>query len=550
MTDPDTLGPRLELISDDRPGRMVPMKGRVIQIGRDPIVDIRFGDVHVSRLHARVELNADGGYDLVDTSRHQSTYLNGRRILGARPVRLRDGDRIQVGDHEMVFRCESQVLPVDQEAGSSVLQTIGELSSFHLAERSRRPTETLRAVLNVNRSLGGGGEVDEVLGRALGSLMELFPQTECGVIVTADPDGRLPIRAIKRRVGPPPKLTLSRTILHQVLEKGEAVLIRDVATDERFKLHESVAALFRTALCVPLPGTDGKPVGMVQLGAREDGSCRFNSDDLELLAALALPMAVAVENDRLIRERAHWAAARHMQRALLPRHRPEIPGYAFWECYRPALEVGGDFYDYIRVPPRDQVGDPRWVVCVGDVSGKGMPAALIWAAVCPEIRHAVRSGASPADVLTRVNRHVCEMVFDNSFVTMIIGELDPIGHRLTLANAGHELPLIRGVDGQVDRLELPGSGYPLGVVADAVYSHTVIDLEPGDVLVLHTDGLVDSFDRNRQRFGPDRMIQTLSCAPAGASLAGEALLEAVMQHTGPVAAFDDLTIVSLGRETS
>ncbi len=204
----------------------------------------------------------------------------------------------------MVFRCESQVLPVDQEAGSSVLQTIGELSSFHLAERSRRPTETLRAVLNVNRSLGGGGELDEVLGRALGSLMELFSQTECGVIVTADPDGRLPIRAIQRRVGPPPKLTLSRTILHQVLEKGEAVLIRDVATDERFKLHESIAALFRTALCVPLPGTDGKPLGMVQLGAREDGSCRFNSDDLELLAALALPMAVAVENDRLIRERA------------------------------------------------------------------------------------------------------------------------------------------------------------------------------------------------------------------------------------------------------
>ena len=96
-------------------------------------------------------------------------------------------------------------------------------------------------------------------------------------------------------------------------------------------------------------------------------------------------MAVAVENERLIRESHHWSAARHMQRALLPRHRPEIPGYAFWECYRPALEVGGDFYDYIRVPPKEQGGDSRWVVCLGDVSGKGMPAALMWAAVCPEI---------------------------------------------------------------------------------------------------------------------------------------------------------------------
>ena len=234
MTDPDTLGPRLELISDDRPGRTVPMKGRVIQIGRDPIVDIRFGDVHVSRLHARVELNADGGYDLVDTSRHQSTYLNGRRILGARPVRLRDGDRIQVGDHRdgrSALRVAGSPGSRTQEPGSSILQTIGELSSYHLAERSRRPTETLRAVLNVNRSLGGGGELDEVLGRALGSLMELFPQTECGVIVTVDPDGRLPIRAIQRRGGPPPKLTLSRTILHQVLE-GRGDVVRDVATDD------------------------------------------------------------------------------------------------------------------------------------------------------------------------------------------------------------------------------------------------------------------------------------------------------------------------------
>jgi phosphoserine phosphatase RsbU/P len=550
MNDQDTLGPRLELISEDQPGRTIPMKGRVIQIGRDPIVDIRFGDVHVSRLHARVEQNADGAYDLVDTSRHQSTYLNGRRVLGARPVRLRHGDRIKVGDHEMVFRCESQVLPVDQEAGSSVLETIGDLSSYHLAERSRRPTETLRAVLNVNRSLGGGGELDEVLGRALGSLMELFPQTECGVIVTAEPDGHLPIRSIQHRGGPPPKLTLSRTILRQVLEQGEAVLIRDIATDERYNKHESIALLFRTALCVPLPGSDGTPVGMVQLGARENGGGRFTSDDLELLAALALPLAVAVENDRLLRERAHWTAAREMQRALLPRQRPEIPGYSFWECYRPALEVGGDFYDYIRTIRDDQVGDARWIICVSDVSGKGMPAALLSAAVCPEIRHAVRSGASPAEVLSRVNRQVFDGAFDYCFVTMILAELDPVRHRLTLANAGHDRPLIRRADGTVERLELPGSGLPLGVLDDAVYSPTSIDLEPGDMVVLHSDGLTESQDREWRLFGAERVVQTLCGAPAGVSLAGEALLEAVMQHADRRTPFDDLTIVCFGRESS
>lgn len=544
----DSLRPRLELISEDGPPRTIPIVGGVIQIGRDPTVDVRFDEIHISRQHARIERHADGAYYLVDTSRHQATFLNGRRMRDTRPMRLRDGDKIRVGEHQMVFRCESQVLPVERETGATVLETLSDLSSFHLAGRARRPAETLAAVLNVNRSLGGGGELDEVLDRALGSLMELFPHTECGVIVTAEPDGHLPVRAIRHRAGPPPKLTLSRTILHQVVRQGEAVLIRDVATDERYKERESIAALFRTALCVPLPGTDGKPVGMVQLGALEDRGAAFTSEDLELLAALALPMAATVENDRLLGERAHWAAAREIQRALLPRERPEIPGYSFWECYRPALEVGGDSYDYIRTTPDGRDEDACWVIGVGDVSGKGVPAALLSAAVCPEVRHAVRGGASPAEALTLVNRHVYDGGLETRFVTMILAELDPKQHRLTLANAGHERPLLRRANGTVECLELPGSGLPLGVVADTVYAPTTLSLEPGDLLVLHSDGLNDAWDSQRKRFGPEQVVRTLSQGPASATLAGEALLEAVMRHADGVAPFDDLTMVCLGRE--
>jgi sigma-B regulation protein RsbU (phosphoserine phosphatase) len=550
MQDQDVFGPRLVLSPDRRPGRTIPIKGTVIQIGRDPTSDLRFEDSHISRQHARIERHPDGAFYLVDTSRHQATFLNGRKTAGFRPLRLCDGDRIKVGEHEMIFRCESQVLPVDPETGSSVLETIDDLSSFHLSERARRPAETLKAVLDVNRSLGGGGEIDEVLDRALGGLMELFPIAECSLIVTGEADGGLPVRSIRHRGGPPPKLTLSRTILHQVLQQGEAVLIRDVATDGRYKEHESVAALFRTALCVPLLGSSGKPLGMVQLGAREDRGSRFTSDDLELLAALALPLAVAVENHRLLREREQWAAAREIQRALLPRERPEIPGYTFWECYRPALEVGGDSYDYIRTGDDGRADGARWVIGVGDVAGKGLPAALLSAAVNPEIRHAVRGGAPPAEVLTRVNRHVVDGGFDARFVTMILAELDPRRHQVTLCNAGHERPLIRRVDGGVEPLELPGSGPPLGVVADAVYAATSIDLEPGELLVLHSDGLVDAWDGHRRRFGADRVLRTLSVAPAGASQAGEALLDAVMKHTNGAAPFDDLTIICFGREAT
>ena len=303
MDQPDTLGPRLELDSEHRPITSLPLSKAVVQIGRDPGVDIRFDDACISRHHARVEHHADGSYYLVDTSRHYTTFLNGRRLRESRPVRLGDGDRIQVGEHEIVFRGSSQVLVDDRDEGSSILETIGDLGTLDLAERSRSPAQTLRAVLNVNRSLGGGGELDEVLARALGSLMDLFPQAEFGVIVTVEPDGRLPVRAIRSHRSLPPKLTLSKTILSQVLRRGEAVLIRDVQTDARFKENESIAVLFRTALCVPLPGYDGKPIGMVQLGAREKRGGRFSSEDLELLAALALPLAAAVDNHRLLRER-------------------------------------------------------------------------------------------------------------------------------------------------------------------------------------------------------------------------------------------------------
>ena len=352
MDDCDSLGPRLEFSTDDKPRRSIPIGDSGIQIGRDSTVSVRFEDPRISRQHARIERHADGAFYLVDTSKHQATYLNGRRMLEARPVRLGDGDRIRVGDYEMTFRCESRVLPVEPEAGSTVLETLGDLSSGHLAARARRPAETLRAVLNVNRSLGGGGDLDQIMGRALGSLMELFPNTECGVIVTVEPDGHLPVRAVRHRGGPPPKLTLSRTILHRVLDQGEAALIRDAATDERFREHESVAALFRSALCVPLPGTNGRSLGMVQLGVQEGRRRRFTSEDLELLAALALPMAATVENDRLLRERrARRCGPRDPAGAPAPRA-ARNPGIFFLGVLSPRARGGRRFVRLYPDGPR------------------------------------------------------------------------------------------------------------------------------------------------------------------------------------------------------
>jgi serine phosphatase RsbU (regulator of sigma subunit) len=256
-----------------------------------------------------------------------------------------------------------------------------------------------------------------------------------------------------------------------------------------------------------------------------------------------------MENHRLLKERASWAAAREIQMALLPKHRPEMPGYAFWECYQPSLEVGGDLYDYIAVEPLGVGGQDRarWVVTIGDVTGKGMPAALLAASVCPEVRHLIRTGVAPEEVLALVNRHILDAGVDGRFVTLALTQLDARTHRMTVLNAGHMDPIVRRADGAIEAVGPEGAGPPLGVDAHAIYRPVTIALEPGDLVVVYTDGVTDGLDRDDRPFGEERLRQALAAAPQGATAAGEAIGTSVREHSAGRTQFDDITIVSFGR---
>ncbi|MFO0891708.1 MAG: SpoIIE family protein phosphatase [Isosphaeraceae bacterium] len=541
----ETIGPRLEVLSKGRVARTVTLRAATILIGRRNGVDIRYEDTRVSRDHATIERREGGGYVLRDTSSHQATYLNDRQLERNQPVLLADGDRIRIADHELVFRAAPTVIADDRHEGAStILQTVADFGTIRLSRQSPRPADAFRAVLDLNRALGGGGSLDEILLRALDILMDLFSQTACGLIATAKSDGTLPVRAIRQRGGPPPKLTLSRSILRRVIDNREAVLIQDVDTDDRFGGVMSVAALFRSALCVPLLGHDGQPVGMVQLGGRPGIRDDYSAEDLDLLIALAVPLGVAVENDRLISERATLNIASEIQRFLMRSDSPEIPGYSFWRCYEPAQEVGGDLYSYVRVGP----DDPRWVISVGDVTGKGIPGALISVAINPEIRQAVATGAPPSEIIRRVNQRVCEIGFETHFVTLIVARLDPVQHRVTIASAGHERPFLRRASGEVELLELRGKGTWLGVRPTSEYAETELTLEPGDLLLFYSDGLPDAHNREGKRLGYEPLEKALATAPPGVVAAGEALVKVVDEHARGRSAFDDLTIVAFARD--
>jgi serine phosphatase RsbU (regulator of sigma subunit) len=549
MNHPQGAGPRLEVCGPDLPAQIIELKGADLQIGRAPGQDIRLDDARVSRHHARLEHRRDGSAFIVDLDSKSSTELNGRKLAAFQPAKLRDGSLIKIVEYELVFR-DPRVAPPEKAPGySTVLESLDDLSSSRLARSSSYPAEALEAVLDVNRALGGGSDLDDMLGRALDGLMTVFPAMERGFILIVDPQGQPRVRAVRQRGGSAQALVLSSTLIEHVLHQGKAVLIRDTTDDSRFNGVESVISTVRTALCVPLLGHAGERLGMVQLD-RSAGKSGYKPGDLDLLAAVSVPIAVVVENQRLLKERASWAAAREIQLALLPRGSPKIRGYAFWECYRPSLEVGGDLYDYIAIERPAGVGardTELWGVAIGDVAGKGMPAALLAASIRPEIRHMVNIGVALEEVMARVNRHIINAEFDGRFLTMALLQLDVRSHEITVVNAGHVEPLVRRAGGAIEPVHNEGAGPPLGVDPRAVYKTVTVPLSPGDTVILYTDGVTDAQNANEEPFGEERLRQTLSKAQRGAAAAGEAVLAGVTDFAPGPTQFDDITIICFER---
>lgn len=538
------MAPTLEVIRGGRTLRVVEVGGAGLHIGRGAGHEVHFDDTKVSRDHARLDRRLDGSCFLVDLESRNQTFVNGQLLVPFEPFPLHDGSRIKIVDIEIIFRDHPVEMLEGEKDRTIVLGSIDDMSSQTLATRSLQPSVSFQAVLDVSRALGGA-DLDEVLGRVLDGLMAVFPRAERGFVLSAEPDETLPLRAVRYRHGVGQAPSLSRSISWQVLQEGRAVLISDASSDARFKDQESVALCVRTALCVPLPGHGGRPVGMVQLDSLGNHGA-FTASDLDLMAALAVPIGVALENHRLLKLQATMEAAREIQLALLPKGRPEVPGYGFWECYRPASKVGGDLYDYIKVEV-SEADEERWTVTVGDVAGKGMPAALLMASICPEVRHLVRAGVRLPEVLARVNRHVCESGIDARFVTMVMAEIDRISHRITIVDAGHTVPLIRRMGGRVEQVVSEGKGSPLGVLEDEEYGSIVVSLGVGDVVVLYSDGVTEAVDGAGVPYGTARLVEAIKGATGGVESVGETILESVREHTAAISQYDDITIVCFGR---
>jgi serine phosphatase RsbU (regulator of sigma subunit)/anti-sigma regulatory factor (Ser/Thr protein kinase) len=300
-------------------------------------------------------------------------------------------------------------------------------------------------------------------------------------------------------------------------------------------------------LAVPLV-SQGELIGVLNLGPRLSEQ-DYSSDDRKLLDNLAAQAAPALRVGQLVREQEAEAAtrqrieqelevARLIQQNFLPRELPDLAGWQVAAYYRPAREVGGDFYDVIPL------ADGRVAFVVGDVTDKGVPAALVMAATRSVLRASVQRLIEPGAVLERVNDHLCPDMPAKMFVTCLYAVLDPHTGRFRFANAGHDLPYVKTAGGVV---ELRARGMPLGLMPGMAYEESEAVLEPGDCVLLHSDGIAEAHDPEREMFGFPRLKQTMAASAGGQELI-DCVITELERFTGPDAVQeDDITMVTLQR---
>jgi serine phosphatase RsbU (regulator of sigma subunit) len=304
-------------------------------------------------------------------------------------------------------------------------------------------------------------------------------------------------------------------------------------------------------LVVPLV-SQASLVGLLALGPRRSER-DYAGDDRKLLEDLAQRAAPAVRVAQLVRQLVRQQAAelqarerieqelqvaQLIQRQFLPRELPELTGWYVATYYQPAKAVGGDFYDFIELP-----GGLIGLVC-GDVTGKGVPAALVMATTHSILRGDAPQLVSPAKVLEHANNLLLHDIPPQMFVTCLYGVLDPATGRLRYANAGHNPPYVHTGDGVV---ELRATGMPLGAMPDMTYEEKEATLGPGDTVLLHSDGLVEAHDPERKMFGFPRLAELVGGCPGGPELI-QLLLGELDGFTGPDwEQEDDITLVALQR---
>ena len=299
-------------------------------------------------------------------------------------------------------------------------------------------------------------------------------------------------------------------------------------------------------MCAPLLDAYERPVGVVQIDATGNSHC-FTPADLEILASIAGPVAVAIRYGQLHEQSINrrlldhdLEMARRIQFALLPEAPPALDRFRFFAHYNAAWDVGGDFYDYLPL------GDGKLAVLLADAAGKGVSASLLAARLSGELRSFLSIELSSAHAIAKVNESLATSELAGRFITLVLAVIDPRTNTVELVNAGHPAPLLRRADGRVGEVTTE-RGLPLGVLTPTDYESTTIELGAGEHLALFTDGFTEAKNAADEHYGLERLRASLSRGGCAAEEAGRQILADVRAFVGAHAQSDDMCLVVIGR---
>ena len=541
-------------------GATVTLEGDKIVLGRNAECQVVLNVPAVSREHAVIR-RIQGKFYVEDMKSRNGTFVNGQEVT-ARTL-LKDNDRIKICDNLLAFvetapRKELPDImrrtldhveePEEEESSSTVEATITQSSKQIL---DTQPAEKLAFLLTMTTELTQTLNLEELLPKIVESLFQIFRQADRGFIILADEDKLIPKVIKTRRGNDDASARFSRRIVNRCLETGEALLSEDASADKRFDLSQSIAdCRIRSVMCAPLVGrSSGQALGVIQLDT-QDRFKKFTQDDVKLLVAVGGQAAVALENAKMHESLVARAGlerdlklAHQVQLSFLPKKPPQVAGYEFFAHYESALEVGGDYYDFIPLP------GGRLAVMVGDVAGKGVPAALLMAKVSSDARFTMLTEAGPPEAVFRLNELMQEAGMLDRFVTLGAGLLDPVAHHVTFVNAGHMPPMIyRQASAKLE--EAMGRdllGFPLGVADGIPYESATVALESGDLVLMFSDGVTDAKNKQGVDFQMDGLNAAFNAGPKTPQAIGQRLIAAVRQHSLGCKQHDDITVVCFGR---
>jgi len=559
----------------DRTPDHFPLGRLRITIGRSARNDLCIPDPFASRVHAEVRREGDE-YVLQDLGSANGTLYNGATVEGV--IHLRAGGRIQIGETEIVYddgtyNSGMGATMITDNSGTSLPEATIALASgdrttsglLEAIEGARTKPEEIAAtatsvapkikqgdllalISKVGITLLASATLNETLEQIVTLVFEAVPADRCLIMMRDEgsEDLRVAVARLRDRVGEVGEIRVSRNVLDEVVIRGKSVLTSDAQHDPRFASGTMVLQGVRSVLAVPL-GVSEKVFGIIYADS-PIAEGRFTEDHLKVLTTLASVAAIRVENARLVearleRERLEreLALASEIQQRFQPTAPPHILGYELQGISFPCYEIGGDYYDFIE---RE---DGRLVIALGDVSGKGTAAALLMSSLHAAIHAQSASHNSLVATISAVNRYLADNIPANRFVTLFYAELDPESGSLAFLNAGHNPPLIVHAAGTVE--QLASGGLPLGIKPDAEYREGRTQMQPGDVLVIYSDGVTEAVSPTGEEFGPTRLYEVVS-RNVEASAAGirDRIESSLTKFAQGTSAADDITLVIVKRQ--